>query len=232
MGTHLPSFAAILPAAGTGKRFGGGDKLLMDLGGQTVLQRSVALFARREDVGQIVIPTAPDRLAEYRAQLTPVIGAKELTLVPGGRERWESVLHALRAVRGDIAYVGIHDAARPLAPDELIAAAFAGAVAVGGSVPCLAEPATLKRMGPDGNVFETVLRAGLYQAQTPQCFARRELIAAFEKLLAEDRLADVTDDAQVFERVGRAVKITPGSARNLKITTAEDLELARSVFSL
>ncbi len=126
-------------------------------------------------------------------------------------------------------FVAIHDAARPLTPVEVIDAAFAGAVRVGGSVPVVAEPATLKRVGADGNLAETVSRAGLFQAQTPQCFARAKLVAAFETLGKRGELDGLTDDAQVFEKIGHAVAATAGSAVNLKITTAEDVGLAEAV---
>lgn len=224
-------FAAVLPAAGSGKRFGGGDKLMMDVGGQSVLQRAVRIFAGREDVKQIVIVTSPDRFELYGMHLRSVLGARKATFIAGGRERWESVMFGLRAVELGIDYVAVHDAARPLTTREVVDAAFAGAVQVGGSVPCVAEPATLKRMGANAQVAETVSRARLYQAQTPQCFRKVELLASYERLLAEGRVADVTDDAQVFERVGQPVVITPGASSNIKITTLEDATVARAILS-
>jgi 2-C-methyl-D-erythritol 4-phosphate cytidylyltransferase len=222
-------FAVVIPAAGSGKRFGGGDKLMMDLGGQSVLQRAVGIFAGRSDVGQIVIVTAADRFELYGVHLRSVLGERRATFIAGGRERWESVMFGVKAVEAGIDYVAVHDAARPLTSNDVVEAAFRGAIEVGGSVPCVAEPATLKRMGEGGKVAETVERAGLYQAQTPQCFRKAELLAAYEKLLGENRIADVTDDAQVFERVGRAVVITAGASSNIKITTAEDVALAKAI---
>jgi len=221
-------FAAVIPAAGSGTRFGG-DKLLAGIGGQSVLQRSVGLFARRDDVAQVVVVTAAARFAAYRDLLAAVISAERLCLVEGGRERWESVVNGLAAVYPEIPYVAVHDAARPLTPPDVIAAAFAGAVAVGGAVPVLVEPATLKRLGADNLVTETVDRAGLYQAQTPQCFDRAALLAAYRELLAAGRIAGVTDDTQVFERTGRKVLGTRGSSLNLKITTTPDVALAEAL---
>ena len=225
-------FALILPAAGSGTRFGAGDKLLVSLAGRSVLQRSVALFADRDDIAQIVIPTAPDRFDAYRELLASCIVPGRLTFVPGGSERWQSVHNGLRAVHAKIPFVAIHDAARPLTPQSVIDAAFQGAVATGGSVPVVLEPATLKRIGPDEKVVATVDRRGLYQAQTPQCFERARLLEAFEGLIAQNRLAGITDDAEVFERMGWPVAATPGCVTNLKITTAEDTELARAILAL
>ena len=99
-------------------------------------------------------------------------------------------------------------------------------------MPCLAEPATLKRQGADGCVRETVDRRGLFQAQTPQCFELAKLLAGYEELLGRGALADVTDDAQVFERMGWPVAMTAGAAVNLKITTAEDAALAAALLAL
>lgn len=224
-------FALVLPAAGSGTRFGGGDKLMVELSGETVLRRSVRAFASRADVAQLVIIAAAERMELYRRHLTDIAGDR-LVLVPGGRERWESVLFGLRAVRADIPFVAVHDAARPLVGQDVIDAAFAGARQVGGSVPVVAEPATLKRVGADGRVTATVSRSGLYQAQTPQCFNRATLLAAYETLLATNQLADVTDDAQVFERSGHAVAATAGSVRNMKVTSAQDVHLAEAILAL
>lgn len=246
-------FGIIIPAAGSGTRFGGGDKLLTPLGAQTVLQRSVGLFVSRLDVSHLILVTARERFAIYQEHLAGVIeqaqgtrgqaGPLEFKLIEGGRERWESVLLGLRALPTKVDFVGIHDAARPLTPSAVINAAFAGALRHGGSVPCVAEPATLKRVqsvgggygsgaGLDRLVMATVDRAGLYQAQTPQCFARDKLLAAYEALLAAGTIAGVTDDAQIFEKAGLPVAATQGSATNIKITTPEDVQLAQALVQL
>jgi len=225
----MHAFAVILPAAGAGSRFGG-DKLLADLAGQSVLQRSLRLFTARPDVTHIVLVTAPKRIAPYRAHLAA--DAQRLAFVPGGTQRWQSVLNGLRhlATLPDMpAYVAIHDAARPLCPQQVIDDAFHSTALHGAGLPCVAEPATLKRRGADGRVIQTVDRANLYQAQTPQCFHLRHLLDGFEELLQRNQVDDLTDDAQVFERIGRPVPITPGSPVNMKITTPDDLRLAQAL---
>ncbi len=217
----MHAFAVILPAAGTGSRFGG-DKLLSDLAGRSVLQRSVRLFTARADVTHVVVVTGAERMGAYREHLKEEAGRVEF--VVGGAQRWQSVLNGLRHLAGLVdmpAWVGVHDAARPLCPQEVIDEAFAATVKHGAGLPCMAEPATLKRRGADGMVMETVDRAGLFQAQTPQCFHLRHLLEGYETLLERNAVADLTDDAQVFERMGRAVPMTGGSAVNMKITTVE-----------
>jgi 2-C-methyl-D-erythritol 4-phosphate cytidylyltransferase len=228
----LKKFAVILPAAGSGTRFGG-DKLLVDIGGRSVLQRSVRLFTQRADVALVVVVTGAERIAAYREHLGEDGG--KVAFVVGGAQRWQSVMNGLKYVAGLAdapAFVGVHDAARPLCPQEVIDEAFASTVKHGAGLPCVAEAATLKRRGSDGCVAETVDRANLYQAQTPQCFGLRELLAGYEELVRQGRADDLTDDAQVFERIGgggRKVPITAGAAVNMKITTLGDLSVARGL---
>ncbi len=221
----------VFPAAGSGTRFGVGDKLLTDLGGRSILQRSVGIFAQRHDVSQIVIATAPARFEHYRDHLAATVGDKVLTLAAGGAERWASVYEGVKAVMPGISFVAVHDAARPLTPQSVIDAAFAAARLYGAAVPCVAEPCTLKRMASDGTVAATVDRQGLHQAQTPQCFNVELLRSAFEKLLARHRQPVVTDDAQVCELAGLPVHITVGSACNLKLTTVEDLPVLKALLA-
>jgi 2-C-methyl-D-erythritol 4-phosphate cytidylyltransferase len=237
MTTNARPFAVLLPAAGSGSRFasggGSGDKLLIDIAGQSVLQRSVSLFAKRTDVELVMIVTAIDRFDAYEEHLLTAntIEQERLHFVEGGRERWESVLFGLRALaarKGGHPYVAIHDAARPLTPAEVIEEAFRTTVERGAALPCVAEPATLKRRGEDGCVKETVDRRGLFQAQTPQCFELGKLLSAYEKLLFSNQMADLTDDAQVYERMGWPVPITNGASINVKITTAGDVAFARA----
>src|SRR5262245_360553 len=120
-------FGVVLPAAGTGSRFGG-DKLMMDVGGgQTVLQRAGMLFAGREDGSAVVIVTSAERFDVYGEHLKKVVGEDRVKFVAGGRERWESVLFGLRALAGmkdAPEFVAVHDAARPLTPKSVIDEAF------------------------------------------------------------------------------------------------------------
>jgi 2-C-methyl-D-erythritol 4-phosphate cytidylyltransferase/2-C-methyl-D-erythritol 2,4-cyclodiphosphate synthase len=231
-------FAVILPAAGSSSRFstsgGTSDKLLEPLGGISVLARSLALFAGRPDVAHITLVTSPDKIPAYREHLSQSCppAAPALTFIPGGDARWQSVLNGLQhlaSLPAPPTYVGIHDAARPLCPQSVIDEAFATTRRRGAALPCLPEPATLKRRNADGTVAETVDRAQFFQAQTPQCFTLAPLLAAYQKLLAQDRTSDLTDDAQVYERTGLPVPITQGSPLNLKITLAQDLTLAAAL---
>ena len=199
-------FDVILAAAGRGTRFGG-DKLAELIDGRSVLARSVAAFADRPDVGRVIVATADGHRPPH---LPP---HDKLHTVPGGRERADTVAAALAV--SDSEWVAVHDAARPLVSQPLIDRCFAA----GTCVPCTPITGTVKR--GRGTVEATLPRDDLWQAQTPQCFRRSDWLAA-------DR-AGATDDAVVLERAGVPVQIVPGEARNLKITTADDLTLARAL---
>ena len=226
---RAPEFTVILPAAGNSTRFAAGDKLLVDIAGLTVLQRAVRLFTRRVDVAAVIVATGEDRGDLYREHLQRVLFGKPLHVLSGGSERWESVYKALSSGKVETAYVAVHDAARPITPAEVIDNAFAGAVLHGAALPILAEPATLKRIGPDGLIMQTVDRAGLFQAQTPQCFRAELLRRGFEELIKADRIRHVTDDAQIIELTGGIVAGTRGDALNMKVTTAGDARLCAAI---
>jgi 2-C-methyl-D-erythritol 4-phosphate cytidylyltransferase len=231
---NTPLFSVILPAAGSGKRFGG-DKLLADLCGRSVLARTVELFSSRSDVTAILIATHPDRVSVYRAAIEPERLRVPIHFAPGGVERWDTVYNAVSSPAVATEFVAIHDAARPLTPSEVIEAAFEATALYGAALPCMPEPATLKEVGDgDGGkqVRRTVDRRSLYQAQTPQCFRTSLLREAFAKLIAGGRADQVTDDAQVAELAEMPVFITAGSNLNIKITHPEDMLLARAVYRI
>jgi 2-C-methyl-D-erythritol 4-phosphate cytidylyltransferase len=145
-----------------------------------------------------------------------------IDVAPGGAERFDSVAAALARVKPEADFVCIHDAARPCLADAWIDEVFRAAEKSGAAILAVPVSNTLKRVGRDRTVQETVARDGLWEAQTPQVFRRQLLLDAYA------RRGDfpATDDAQVVERFGHAVTVVAGSPINLKITTKEDLRLA------
>ncbi len=227
-------FSVILPAAGSGNRFGG-DKLLADLCGRTVLARTVELFASRPDVEALVIATNPDRFSAYRTAVSPERFRVPIHFTSGGVERWDTVYNALSSPMVSTDFVAIHDAARPLTPHAVIDAAFSAALTHGTALPAVPEPATLKTVdthGADRRVLRTVDRRRLYQAQTPQCFRTQLLRDAFAMLIARGQTAEITDDAQVAELAEISVVVAAGSNLNVKITHSEDMLLARAIYNM
>jgi 2-C-methyl-D-erythritol 4-phosphate cytidylyltransferase len=216
----MPTFAVILPAAGTSSRFGGPrNKLFEELGGRTVIQRSVEAFASRADVAGIYVPTRGE---------VGVTGAK-VHVCSGGTTRAHSVYNALREVPAEVEWVGVHDAARPLVSQELIDRTLAAAVEHGAAVPAMAVHLTIKQAtGPlPAKVERTIPRQTLWAMQTPQIMRRAALLEAFEKCPIP--LEQVTDDVQLIELAGGEVWLVEGEERNLKITTQGDLKIAEMI---
>jgi 2-C-methyl-D-erythritol 4-phosphate cytidylyltransferase len=144
-------------------------------------------------------------------------------MVPGGGTRQESVREGLAAIdRGFDGLVAVHDGARPAVPPSLVAAVIAAADQDSGAIAALPVVETLKRVSADLLVEGTLDRERYFRAQTPQCFGQPLLRRAFDRAHAEGFSG--TDEAALVERLGAPIRIVPGSERNLKVTTLEDLE--------
>jgi 2-C-methyl-D-erythritol 4-phosphate cytidylyltransferase len=216
---------AIIVAAGRSERMGGVDKLLMPLAGEAVLVRSVTVFAAHPDVDTIVVVTSEANEAVVRELLAPL--APKAIVVTGGSRRRDSVLNGLDAMPPGTEHVLVHDGARPLVTPDLISAALAGAREHGAAICAVPVSETVKRAGEGGFVRSTVSRQGLYLAQTPQAFHIDLLRHAhgFSDI-------DATDDAAMVELMDAPVLLVPGSSRNIKITTPDDLALAEALLAI
>ncbi|NNM72102.1 bifunctional 2-C-methyl-D-erythritol 4-phosphate cytidylyltransferase/2-C-methyl-D-erythritol 2,4-cyclodiphosphate synthase [Enterovirga aerilata] len=222
---------AIIVAAGRGSRAGEGlPKQYRALAGRTVLGRTLQAFASHPGVGRILCAIHPDDRALYEssvAELDPALRRKLLAPAAGGATRQISVRQALAALPpgdGD-AIVLVHDAARPFVEPGLIERAIEAGVAHGAAIPGLAVTDTVKRVGPDGAVCETLDRAALRSVQTPQAFRRGPLAAAHARAAAEGEDA-FTDDGQLMEWAGATVYVVDGDSANVKLTSARDFEEA------
>nr|WP_186290629.1 2-C-methyl-D-erythritol 4-phosphate cytidylyltransferase [Gordonia zhaorongruii] len=207
--------AALIPAAGTGARLGEPKpKAFVEVGGTTLLERSVAAAHESGVVDEIIVAVPADLVASAR-DLVP-----SARVVAGGAERSDSVRAALAVT--DAQLVLVHDAARALTPPSLfvdvVAALRDGALAV---VPGLPVADTLKQVDAAGWVVATPDRNPLRAVQTPQGFAADVLRGAH----AES--GDATDDAGLVEAAGVSVQVVTGDAMAFKVTTAFDLTLAR-----
>ena len=228
MNPDLPAFWAVIPAAGVGARMAADrPKQYLTLGQRTILEHSLGCFLDHPGLKGLIISLAPDD--PYWPHLACADDAR-IQRVDGGAQRADSVLNALLYLHGQSAdendWVLVHDAARPnLARSDLDnLLGQLSADAVGG---LLAVPArdTLKRVGADGRVRETVDRSSIWQAYTPQMFR----LGALHRALADSLVADVaiTDEASAMEWAGQAPRLIEGRADNLKITRPEDLEWLR-----
>jgi len=200
-------------------------KAFLDLGGQPLLLWCALAFEAASSVRRVVAVVPRDEVEAARRLLAPV--TKLLAVVPGGPRRQDSVLEGLKQVPdGFDGVVLVHDAARPLVDPELVETVAQAAAETGAALPVLAVADTMKRVR-DGRVLETLDRSELGAAQTPQGFRFALLVSAYEAAF-RDRVT-VTDEAVAVERLGSPVRAVPGSSRNRKITTAEDLAWAEGL---
>ncbi len=220
---------AIVVAAGQGTRMGmQTQKQFIDLGeGRPILYYPLACFQASAIIDEIILVTSPEGVDFCRSEIVERYHMDKVTrIIPGGKERRDSVNEGLRAC-ADTDYVFIHDGARPFVTEEILERAMGAvrrhkACAVG--VPA---KDTVKLLDEEGFVDGTPDREKTWLVQTPQCFAYPLICRAHEKM-REMPSKMVTDDAMAVEASGLAkVKMVMGAYTNLKITTPEDLEIAR-----
>ncbi|MBX9989823.1 bifunctional 2-C-methyl-D-erythritol 4-phosphate cytidylyltransferase/2-C-methyl-D-erythritol 2,4-cyclodiphosphate synthase [Phreatobacter oligotrophus] len=222
MSRPSPSVAALIVAAGRGTRAGDGlPKQYRPLAGRPVLGRAADPLIASSLVGRVVVVIDPSDRDHLDAAL-PQAG-KVLPPVAGGATRQASVLAGLESLAADPPdIVLVHDAARPFASVDLVAAAVAQITGgAAGAVPGLPVVDTIKTVDQLGRVVATPDRATLRAVQTPQAFSYPALLAAHRAAAAQG-IAGLTDDASVMEWAGHAVVVIPGEADNIKITHPQD----------
>ncbi len=218
----------VIVAAGQGTRLGGAvPKQYLPLGGVPLLLRALRPFTTHPEVAHTVVVLPAADAAAPPPWLAEVLGGA-LTVTAGGAERADSVAAGLAALPAGCEVVLVHDAARPFTDHAMITAVAAVARRGEGAVPALPVGDTLKETEPadPSRVARTVPRERLYRAQTPQGFPRTLLAAAHA---AAGTGAGATDDARLVELAGGVVRLVPGSVRNFKITTEDDLRMAEQL---
>jgi len=220
----VAKFAVILPAAGASRRFKDKHykKPFAPLAGRAIWLHSAERFLGRDDVFQLVLAIAPDDREQVDFKFSSNVAILGIEVVDGGAERADSVEAALARVKPEADFVCVHDAARPCLADAWIDEIFAAAEETGAAIFALPVAGTLKRVDAGHKIQETVARGRLWEAQTPQVFARALLLEAYAKREG----FPATDDAQLVERLDKPVTVVPGSPINLKIATKEDQRLA------
>lgn len=220
----MAKFAVILPAAGKSSRFRDKNykKPFAPLANRAVWLYSAERFLNRNDVAQVILVISPEDRDDFNFRFAANVAILGIEVVEGGKERADSVANALARLKPEAQFVCVHDAARPCLTDAWIDTIFAAAEKSGAAIFAVPIAGTVKRVGPDNVIQETVPRSGLWEAQTPQVFRRDLLVEAYAK---RGSFA-ATDEAQLVERLGKRVTVVPGSPINLKIATKEDLRLA------
>jgi 2-C-methyl-D-erythritol 4-phosphate cytidylyltransferase len=232
----MPNVAAIICAAGPGKRFGGKrHKQFVDIGGRAAFLRSVELFSNREDVKQILlaIPQEDQEIVEIRYGAN--LALFNVKVLIGGVTRFETVNKAIQLLKDDIELVAIHDAARCCVTAKWIDDCIKTASKTGAAILACPVIATLKEV-KDGVIVKNVDRNGLYEAQTPQVFEIKLLKQSREKAPKTDTLSTssgqvekITDDSQLVEALGHKVSIIETDSSNIKITYPADAAIAEAI---
>ena len=220
----------VIVAAGSGTRVGGEElKQFRWVAGKPMLLHSVQTFMAHPEVGMVVC-VLPQRYAGDPPPWLFQCDVDRLMVSVGGRTRSESVANGLDDLPDEAGIVLIHDAARPLVGMETIDRVIAEARAGRGVVAAMPVVDTLKQVGSDGVVHQTVNRDGLWRAQTPQGFPRRMIVDAHRRARAER--IDATDDAALCERLGLDVRVVRGSERALKVTDEGDFARVEALFAV
>jgi len=213
------TIAALIVAAGRGRRAGGGiPKQWRDLGGMSVAERTLRAFASNPRIDRLVLVLHPDDVASGVVPKDP-----PAEVVTGGATRSESVRAGLAALEGGADRVLIHDVARPLVSRAVIDAVLDALDTHDGAAPGLAVTDALWT-GENARVTGTLPRDGLFRAQTPQGFRLAPILAAHRA-----REGDAADDVEIALAAGLDVAIVPGEETNLKITTAGDFARAETL---
>ena len=220
--------AVLLPAAGSSRRCAGKKKKqFMDIDGRAVFLRTAELFAERDDVAQILMAIPAEDEELFQIKWGASLAFHGVKVIIGEDERYQTVQKLLGEVKEDVDLVALHDAVRPCVSKELIDKVFTAAAETGAAILGHRLVGTIKRVGEDGKIAETVDRSDLWEAQTPQVFKKEIILKAYEQI---DKVkGEITDDAQLVEATGVTVKIVEGSAGNIKITTHDDIAIAGAI---
>jgi 2-C-methyl-D-erythritol 4-phosphate cytidylyltransferase len=209
----------------------GSRKPFLELGDRPLLFHTLDRFLPfRDRICQTILILHPEDVPaverEWQGALRETYQVTDI--IPGGARRQDSVRAGLERTTAEAALVAIQDAVRPFVPPQAIAAALEAAETVGAAIVAMPMKPTVKRV-TDDQIATTVDRRDLWCAQTPQVF-RHDLILDAYTAAERDGL-EVTDDAQAVEHIKHPVAIIPGSELNLKITTPEDLKLAKAILA-
>lgn len=217
--------SAVIVAAGRGERFKSKEipKAFFPLCGKPILSYTLAAFEKTPEIKEIIVVLSKDFMGNFWNDFLAKYPCKKVKkIVEGGKTRADSVWAGLAQVMENI--VLVHDAARPLIQSALISQIVHEALQSGGCIPGVKIKPTLKEVDSNGFIVKTHDREKLWEAQTPQGF-KTDLIKQAYVSLKENR-ALATDEAFAAEKAGIKVKILEGDAKNIKITTREDLHLA------
>ena len=222
----MPYTVMMVAAAGGSTRMGQ-PKQHIQLGKYPVLIHTLLALQQVEAVDEILLIARQEDIDTFMAQAKAAGVSKLRTAVAGGTTRQQSVANGLAALPPEADIVGIHDGARPLIDPTTVSAVIETAEKCGAAAVAVPVKDTLKRTNDEGVILDTPDRTNLWRVQTPQVFDRAKLCAVMEAAMAAGK--DYTDDCQLMEAAGHKVKLVKGLDTNLKLTTPEDIALAKAL---
>lgn len=216
---------AIIVAAGSGSRMKSiKNKLLLPLGGKTVIERTVKTFEDIPQIGEIIVVCREEELET----MSSILPGEKITFVIGGKTRQESVKNAVETIDPDeCETVIIHDGARPLVTKEEILETLEEAKRTGAAATGVFVKDTIKVINDDYVITDTPDRTKLVAIHTPQIFNLKLYLKAMEKAAMQKK--DFTDDCKLLENIGVPVSVVIGEYGNIKITTPEDIPMAQAI---
>ena len=210
--------SAIIPAAGSGERFGE-EKQFKLLSGRPLFFHTLKLFLQSDYIDEIIVAVPSANVDSTHRDVLSMSAGKPVKVVAGGTRRQDSVKNGIDVSDSDSTLVCVHDAARPFVTEDLIQRSIAACEFADGTVVGIPSKDTVK-FSENGLVKETLDREKIWLAQTPQCFHKNKLIQAL--YYAETENLTGTDESALMEAMGFSIKLVDGDSNNFKITTKDD----------
>jgi len=224
---------AIIPAAGAGVRMGSGRaKQFLDIDGKPLLAATLRPFESCRAIDAVIVVVPSSDLDYCRKEIVDALKLDKVQkVVAGGKRRQDSVRLGLEAAENDFDLALIHDGVRPVISESFLKRIIEAAKTHGAVISGLPAKETVKEVDNDDKVVRTYDRSRVWLVQTPQVFLYKNILAAHQKAF-EEGWEEATDDSALIEKLGIPVKVVEGSEQNIKVTTPNDLELARFFLNL
>lgn len=210
--------SAIIPAAGSGERFGE-EKQFKLLSGRPLFFHTLKLFLQSDYIDEIIVAVPSANVDSTHRDVLSMSAGKPVKVVAGGTRRQDSVKNGIDVSDSDSTLVCIHDAARPFVTENLIQRSISACEFADGAVVGIPSKDTVK-FSENGLVKETLDREKIWLAQTPQCFHKNKLLQALDHAETENLIG--TDESALMEAMGFSIKLVEGDSNNFKITTKDD----------
>lgn len=225
----MSKVTAILLAAGQGTRMGStAPKQYLEIGGLPIFMHALKTLEQSNLVENVILVAGSQEIPRISQLVSYYQAEKVQAIVPGGKERSHSVYQGLGLLSEDCSLVVVHDGVRPFFNLDLLENVIITAEATGAAIPGVPVKDTIKICNKSGQVISTPSRESLWAIQTPQVFRKDWLLEAYEDALTKNIIA--TDDAGLLERQGRPVQVVMGDYENIKLTTPEDVSLAKGIW--